>query len=63
MKLKWVETDKFFVLNGNPNRVVHKVRTERGHLFVFGKHASWAPTIDQAKDYVEACAELGRWPR
>ena len=60
--MTWTETERFFLLRSNPNRVVHKVRTERGHLFVFGRRASWAPTVEEAKEYVEACAELGRWP-
>jgi hypothetical protein len=62
MKHVWKETEKFFILNNNQNRVVHKVKTKKGYLFVFGKRASWLPTIQEAKDYVEACAELGRWP-
>ena len=62
MNHTWTETAKFHLLNGNPNRVVHKVRTDRGHLFVFGRNASYAATVEGAKDYVEACAELGRWP-
>ena len=55
------ENGRFLMLRGNPNRVVHLRPTARGYLFVFGKKAGYLPTIEEAKDYVGACAELGRW--
>lgn len=59
----WIETTKFYLLDRNPNRVVAKQPTpNKGYLLVFGKKASYAPTVEKAKDYVESFAELGRWP-
>lgn len=62
VKAVWTETKSLLILNGNGSHVVFKRKTPQGYQFVVGSKSSFKPTIEEAKDMVEAIIEFGRWP-
>lgn len=62
MQANWTETKGLWVLNGDGSHVVVKRETPNGFQFIVGKKSSYKPTIEEAKQMVEAIVELGRWP-
>jgi hypothetical protein len=53
----------WLVLRGRANCMVRTTPAHNGRfMFQFRNHVSYADTVAEAKDYVEACVELGRWP-
>lgn len=62
MQATWTETKGLWVLNGDGSHVVVKRETSNGFRLIVGKKSSFKPTIEEAKQMVEAIVELGRWP-